>query len=102
MKVNYWKLHALIATGALAFVVANSIYEAQAGAQPHLNAALQKLTEAISQLDKTKGDVGADHRSKASDATRVAIDEVKAAIAAENEVVTPLPGGRAGKDKGKQ
>ena len=90
MKVNFWKVYALVATGALAFVVGNSILPADAGPSPHMNGALNKLQGALAQLDKANGGFGG-HKVRAIAATKTAIDEVNAAIAFKDTDEVPAP-----------
>ena len=92
MKLDFWKGYALIVTGALAFTVGNAIVPADAGPAPHLHSALEKLQGALAQLNKAKGS-RAGHRVKAIEATTLAIEETKAALAAPEDPPTPAPGG---------
>ncbi len=89
-KVNFWKVYGLVATGALALVVGNSILPAEAGPEPHMMGAQNKLEGAIAQLTKAKGEFGG-HRLKALEAANLALVEVKAAIAFKDEVPAPAP-----------
>jgi hypothetical protein len=90
MKVNYWKAYGLVMTGALAFVVGNSILPADAGAVPHLKAALHNLEQSVNQLNKAKPDKDG-HHAKAVTATNTAITEVKAAIDSRKRDDAPAP-----------
>jgi hypothetical protein len=91
--MNFWKVSSLALAGALTLVVGRNamITDADAGAQPHMQAALGQLEAAQVSLNKADADKGG-HRAKALVAVALAITETKAGIAFDAE--------RSDKDKG--
>lgn len=80
--MNFWKISTLALAGALTLVVGRNamISDADAGAQPHMQAALGQLEAAHVSLNKAEADKGG-HRALALAAVSTAIRETKAGIA---------------------
>jgi hypothetical protein len=83
--VNRWKVSTLLLAGALVVVTGHggAVTEAQAEAQPRMQAALVSLKQAAAQLRHASHDKGG-HRARALEATLVAIDQVKKGIRYDN------------------
>ncbi len=82
-----WKASTLTLAGALALVVGTDDNLANAGpvaGQPHMQAALQSLQAAQSQLEKATSDKGG-HRVKALQLTKDAIAQVNKGIEHDKE-----------------
>ena len=81
MKRNFWKGYALVVTGALAFVIGNSVAPADATPEPHLSNGKVKLESALKALNTARGEFGG-HRANAIDLTKQAIEQVNLALKA--------------------
>jgi hypothetical protein len=94
--MNFWKVSTLALAGALTLVVGRNamVSDADAGAQPHMQAALGQLEAAQFSLNKAEADKGG-HRAKALDAVAIAITETKAGIAFAARQDTDKAGGTA-------
>lgn len=82
--MNLWKVSTIALAMMLTVSVGrDAVRSAGAEKQPHMQAALQALENAVNQLQKATADKGG-HRVKAIQLTNQAIDEVKKGIAFDN------------------